>query len=194
MSVQIIALLFLAGVSLLLFFPLNTRTPRYLRRSTFERRIPFVPIFIVPYLAIFPYVVFSIFIVLFFTPVAARMYTSLIIAGLTAALIWYFFPSGVAERPRVTPRGLFTNLVAWTYAHDPRCNAFPSSHVFTTFLCSYYLTFAFPPHETLIWVFGTTVMGSTLLVKQHHIIDLIAGLLLAVTAIGASFFLLGALA
>jgi membrane-associated phospholipid phosphatase len=122
------------------------------------------------------------------------MYVSLIVAGLTAAVIWYFFPMGVAERPRVIARGPFTWLVVWTYARDPRCNAFPSSHVFTAFLSSYYLTIAYPAQEIIIWFLGTIIISSTLLVKQHHIIDIIAGLVLAGLAIAISFMLLGALA
>jgi membrane-associated phospholipid phosphatase len=117
----------------------------------------------------------------------------MIFAGLGGAAIWYFRPRGV-ERPVVALKGPFSRLVAWTYSHDPRYNAFPSSHVFTAFLCSYYLVTVYPTHDILIWGTGSTIMASTLLVKQHHLIDVFGGLAVAVLSIGASYFLIGGIA
>ena len=193
-AVLTIGLGVLAAISLLLFFPLNTRRPHSVRMPGIERYIPFVPAFIVPYLALFPFVTATFFIVLLNTPVALRFYVSCIIAGIIAAVIWYFFPTGVGDRPKLTRRGVLTRIVAWTYAHDPRSNAIPSSHIYTTFLSSYYLTFLYPSHEILIWSIGSTIMSSTLLVKQHYLIDLVAGFALACLSIGASYLLLGTLA
>ncbi len=194
MSVQIFALAILAGLSLLLFIPLDMRKPRYLRKPWLERHIPFVPSFIFPYLSLFPYVVFVFFTMLYFTPVAAHLYVSLIVAGLTAALIWYFFPIGVADRPRIVVRGLVMRLVALTYALDKRDNAIPSSHVYLAFLSSYYLAYVYPTYEIAIWAYGTTIISSTLLIKQYHVVDIVAGLTLAIAAIGVANFLLGAVA
>lgn len=191
---QLVALALLAAVSLLLFFPLNsTNREGRLRKSMLVQHIPFIPAFIVPYLGLFPYIAFSMLALLFFTPVAARLYVSLIFSGVVAALIWYVMPSGVSERPELVPKGPFTKTVAWMYRHDPRRNAFPSSHTYTAVLCSYYLTYAFPLHETLIWTCGATIVGSTLFVKQHHISDLIAGGALAVASVGFSYLILGGL-
>lgn len=194
MPVQIIALGALAAISLLLFFPLNLmRREGELQVKAGIRHIPFVPAFIVPYLGFFPYVAFSMLTLLFFTPVAARLYASLIFSALIAALIWYFFPTRVSGRPRVVPNGPFTRTIAWMYKIDRGGNAFPSSHAFTALLCSYYLTYAFPLHEPLIWGFGATIVSSTLFVKQHHISDLIAGGVLAAAAVGFSYLILGGL-
>jgi membrane-associated phospholipid phosphatase len=193
MSIQLLSLGFLAVVSMLLFFPLNTRKG-YLRESSLVQHIPFVPAFIVPYLGLFPYIAFSMLALLFFTPVAARLYVSLIFSALVAAIIWYFIPTGVSERPEFIPKGPFTKMTAWMYSLDPRCNAFPSSHTYTAIVCSYYLMFAFPLHEVLIFTCGTTIVSSTLFIKQHHLSDLIAGATLAAISIVFSYFILGGLA
>lgn len=193
MTIQLIALLVLATVSMLLFYLLNSHDwPE--RESWIAEHIPFMPMFIVPYLGLFPYIAFSMLALLFFTPVAARLYTSLIFGGVVSALIWYFLPSGVSDRPIVSPDGIFTKTVAWIYRIDPGGAAFPSSHVYTAIICSYYLTFAFPLHEISIWVMGATIVSSTLFVKQHHVSDLIAGAALAAASIGFSYVILGALA
>jgi membrane-associated phospholipid phosphatase len=189
---QLLFLGLLATISMLLFFPLNTRKGR-LRKSSLVRHIPFIPGFIVPYLGLFPYVAFSMLALLFFTPVAARLYVSLIFSGLVAAIIWYFMPTGVSERPEFVAKGPLTKTTAWMYSLDPRCNAFPSSHTYTAIVCSYYLTFAFPLHEVLICVCGATIVGSTLFMKQHHLSDLIAGAALAAVSILFSYLILGGL-
>jgi len=193
MLVQLVALGLLAAVSMLLFFPLNTTTGETIRESRFIRRVPFIPVFIVPYLGLFPYVAFSMLAVLFLTPVAERLYVSLIFGGITAALIWYFMPTVSSGRPSIAPRGPFTKTVAWMYRIDPGGNALPSQHTYAALLCSYYLTFAFPLHEVLIWSCGAAIVGSTLFVKQHHVSDLIAGAALAAVSIGVSYLILGGL-
>ena len=192
MLVQLLALGTLAALSLLLFFPLNS-SKGTLRKSAIINRIPFIPAFIVPYLGLFPYVAFSMLIVLFFTPVAVRLYVSLIFSGLTAALIWYIMPTVVLDRPILVSRGIFIKAVAWMYRLDPGGNAFPSAHVSVAVLCSYYLTFAFPLHAVPIWACGATIVSSTLFVKQHHVSDLVAGIILAAVSIGFSYLILGGL-
>lgn len=192
MQMQVVFLAILATASMLLFFPLNVRSaPK--RHSVFIEHLPFIPAFIVPYLALFPYIAFSMFAVLLFTPVAARLYVSLIIGGLLAALVWSVRPVSVAERPHIVPRGPLTRTLAWVYSHDARSNAFPSSHTYTALVCSYYLAYAFPVHTMLIWILGSVIVSSTLFIRQHHLADLVAGLALAATSVWFSYLLLGAL-
>lgn len=192
MLIQILALALLASVSLYLFIPVNSGAGP-VRVSPYTRYIPFVPAFVIPYLGLFPYLAFSMLILLFFTPVAARFYVSLIFSALTATLIWYFMPTKVSGRPKLVPKGPFTKTIAWMYRVDPGGNSLPSSHAYMAILCSYYLTFAFPLHDVLIWGCGATIVSSTLFVKQHHVSDLIAGSLLAAVSIGFSYLILGGL-
>lgn len=192
MLVQILALALLAIISLFLFFLVNSANGP-VRESRYTPYIPFIPAFVVPYLGLFPYMAFSMLAVFFFTPVAARFFVSLIFSAIIATLIWYFKPSTIADRPLVVPNGPFTRAVAWMHRHDPGGNSTPSSHAYTAILCSYYLTFAFPLHNVLIWSCGATIVGSTLFVKQHHVSDLIAGSFLATVSIGFSYLILGGL-
>ncbi|MCX6820180.1 MAG: hypothetical protein NT019_02805 [Candidatus Adlerbacteria bacterium] len=192
MLMQLLALCALAGVSIFLFFPVNSDKGRT-RESRYVRYIPFIPVFVLPYVSLYPYIAFSMLGLLFFTPIAARLYVSIIFSALVAALIWYFLPSKVSGRPKLTPKGPMTSIVAWIYRVDPGGNTLPSSHAYMAILCSYYLTFAFPLHETLIWGYGVTVISSTLFVRQHHISDLFAGGILAAISVGFSYLILGGL-
>lgn len=193
MIVQTIALAVLALVSLFLLFILVNSDKGPVRESRIVKYIPFVPAFVIPYLGLFPYIAFSMLAVLYFTPLAARFYVSLIFSGVVAALIWYLVPSRIAERPEVEPKGLLTRTVAWMYRADPGGNSTPSSHAYTSILCSYYLTYVYPLHEVMIWSCGATILGSTLFVRQHHVSDLIAGAVLATISIGFSYVILGGL-
>ena len=192
MSVQLLSLGSLAVVSMFLFFPINSGNWP-MRESRLVRHIPFVPAFILPYLGLFPYIAFSMLAVLFFTPIAARLYASLIFAGLVSALIWYFMPTGTPGRPQFVPRGPLKKTVAWMYSIDPGGNCLPSSHTYTALVCSYYLSYIFPLHEISIWACGAVIVGSTLFVKQHHVSDLVAGMILAAASIGFSYLVLGAI-
>jgi|GEM_PF-1301862 membrane-associated phospholipid phosphatase len=192
MTEQLLSLALLAAVSMLLFFPINNeKWP--MREGKFIHHIPFVPAFILPYLGVFPYIAFSMLAVLFFTPIAARLYVSLIFAGVVSALVWYFMPTGTPGRPQFVPQGPLKRAVAWMYSIDPGGNALPSSHTYTAVVCSYYLTYVFPLHEISIWACGAAIVSSTLFVKQHHISDLVAGIILAVASIGFSYLILGAI-
>lgn len=187
MTAYLLVLAALAVVSMLLFFPLNTRVGR-IRASAISDHIPFLPVFIVPYLALFPYVALSMMIVLSSGVIAVQLYISLIFCGLVGALLWYFFPVGASARPIFSPNGFLTKAVAWMYRHDPRCNAFPSSHTYTALLCSYHLTMAFPQWGTLLWGTGVLIISSTLFLKQHHVQDLVAGGALALVSISVSSY------
>jgi membrane-associated phospholipid phosphatase len=192
MFARLLALALLAATSLLLFFPINSSTGR-LKKSRVIQHIPFIPAFIVPYIGYYPYVAFSMLAVLWVTPVAARLYTSLIFSGLVASLIWYLRPTVVLERPTFLTNNPLHKTVAWVYKLDPGGNASPSAHAYTTLLCSYYLTYAFPTWDAYIWSCGALIVSSTLFIKQHHVSDLIAGGVLAVISIGASYLILGGL-
>lgn len=192
MLIQLLALALLALISLYLFIPVNSAEGP-IRESRYTRYIPFIPAFVVPYLGLFPYIAFSMLAVLYFTPVAARFYVSLIFSAIVSAIIWYLKPSTIADRPTIVPKDPFTRAMAWIHRMDPGGNSIPSNHAYTAILCSYYLTFVYPLHEILIWSCGATIVGSTLFVKQHHISDLIAGSLLATVSIAFSYLILGGL-
>jgi membrane-associated phospholipid phosphatase len=193
MTAQVIALGALAATTLFLFFPLNNPKGK-IQRGKIVKYIPFIPGFVIPYVGHYPYIAFSMLAVLLFTPVAARLYVSLIFGGIIAALFWYFFPTVSADRPQVEgKKDILHRTIAWIYRMDPGGAAIPSSHTYVAVLCSYYLTYIFPFHETAIWATGATIVSSTLFVKQHHLIDLVAGIILAAVSIAFSYIILGAL-
>jgi membrane-associated phospholipid phosphatase len=173
--------LLLAAFSIWLYAPLTHRLPQVYMATWLDKDTPLLPLFVVPYVALFPYVIFG-FVLLFATPYGSAYYVTVIIAELAAALFWYYLPTGV-HRPHLMRKGALTRLLAAVYGHDGEANAFPSAHVFGSFITSYYLVVAFPSLAVLWWVVGFFIALSTVFVKQHNLLDVIGGLVWALGAL-----------
>ncbi|MBY0539097.1 phosphatase PAP2 family protein [Patescibacteria group bacterium] len=162
-------------VGVLLFGVMNQKGGgRFNFLTPFDKYIPFIPALSVPYLLLFPCIAFA-GIVLFNTEYAVSYYASMALAMCSAAVVWFFFPSKMA-RPRVEGKNMFEKIVAKIYNGDSHANAFPSSHVFTSLITSYYLALVFPVFGIPIWFFGVTIAVSTVLIKQHFAVDVLAGI------------------
>ena len=114
-------------------------------------------------------------------------YVSIVV---TAYMGFLAYPT-VAPRPAVVSGDDF---LSWSlrqlYEFDPPYNCFPSLHVAYSFLAA--LT-AWRVHQglgsiALIW--ATLIAISTLFTKQHYILDVVAGVIMAATASGLFLHLL----
>jgi membrane-associated phospholipid phosphatase len=178
------AVMVIAIGGILLYFPLNRiRAPgRWFFHDTWlDFHIPLVPYFVIPYVTLFPYLAATA-IILFFSDFAAAFYTAVAVAAWSAALIWYFFPAGIL-RKRQIGLDFFSRMIVWIYEHDEENNTFPSSHVFYAIICSYFLALVFPPYTILFAVIGFLIAISTVLVKQHHVADIVGGMIWAIGSI-----------
>ena len=107
----------------------------------------------------------------------------LIVVGL-ALLIFILLPTQIDNRHRQQSIG--TGLTADVYEHvieidNPPANAAPSLHVSLTCLLLLALLLDYP-HWWPFWSgFVSLVWLSTLVTRQHHLIDVVTGVLLAVT-------------
>lgn len=155
------------------YLPLNKRKSRYYWKLKIDDSIPFLPAFIIPYVSYFPYIVVTI-VSLWNTHYIFEFFTSYIISYVMAGIFWYLVPNGV-KRPQVAGRDILSRLIAYIYKHDDDTNGFPSAHVFATLICSYFLYLAFPIFFPVILFMGIAIIASTVLVKQHYIVDILGG-------------------
>ncbi len=163
-------------VGVLLFGIMNRKEGRRFNFLTpLDSYIPFLPPFSVPYLLLFPYIAFA-GVVLFETSISVEYYAAMALAMCSASVVWFLFPSKMA-RPAFKAQSVFEKIVQKIYHGDSHANAFPSSHVFTSLITSYYLALVFPVFGTAIWIFGITIAISTVLIKQHFAVDVFAGIL-----------------
>jgi len=118
-------------------------------------------------------------------PAFRRYMTFLALTFLTGALIWFLIPNAQSLRPTVMPReNLFTAAIALLYRVDTCTNVFPSGHVIGSV------------GTALAWwdcsnsravrlgaaVLAALICASTVLIKQHALLDVAGGLALSLAA------------
>lgn len=156
--------------------------------TTIDSKIPFVEYFIVPYLLWFVFIAVT-FLYFFFTDVegfyklAKLMFTGMTIFLIISTLV----PNGVNLRPVYFPRdNIFTDLVKAVYRADTPTNVLPSLHVFNSLSAciAIYDSEALQKHKFISWsAYALTglIILATVFLKQHSVIDVIAGGLMAYT-------------
>lgn len=166
---------------------------------SFNEKVPFVAWHIYPYVIAYPF--WAATFIYISLRSKENMYTITTIAVITFIIcgIWYFFWQSDVEAWRVTS-GLFLNndyatarpdltftesMVMNIYrAAGPR-NALPSMHTLMSWLCiiSLRLDKKIPIYnKIIIVVLSVMIIIATQTLKQHYIIDLIVGIILAEVA------------
>ena len=147
----------------------------------FDDKIPFLPIFI--WIYIFAY--FQWFIGYFVAAqsdelTCKKYFGAEFIGKLTCVLIFALIPTTMV-RPELNGSGLTHELMRWMYSIDSPDNLFPSIHCMESWLVARALmeTKAPRPAKILMWIFTILVCMSVVFVKQHVVIDIAGGILIA---------------
>ena len=145
-----------------------------------DGKIPFVPAFSVIYvLAYFQWVIGFILIARDSRELCYTVLTGEIVSKLICAALFILIPTTMV-RAEVNSSGIFSDLVRWLYAHDAADNLFPSIHCLDSLVC---LHGAMRMKRTGKWLprltfpFTLLVFASTVLIKQHVLVDILAGIL-----------------
>ena len=144
-----------------------------------DERIPFSPPWITVYCLSFPFwIVSGVWIALGEKARAYRFTASYVLAMLLCCAAFVLWP-GTMTRPEVTGDGFFEAWVRLIYRADSPTNLCPSMHVLISYFC---VRGAFAektiPRRYAVFslVFFLLVCCSVLLVKQHALIDVPAGI------------------
>lgn len=161
--------------------------PVWTVHSVIDDKIPFSTIGIIPYLLWFPWIAATILILLRKGPREEYLRSCFTMyIGMTGILIFYcMIPNGLNLRPETIPgKDILSNLVQWIYNHDTPVNVCPSLHVYVSASMDLAWT-----HSSLLedkkWVrillhiLDISICIGVMLVKQHSIIDVATGLILA---------------
>lgn len=153
--------------------------------SPLDRVIPFCSWFVIPYLLWFLFIAATV-IYFFRAPEECLQLCTFLYVGMTVCLMIYtLFPNGQLLRP-VFPEdnSLLTRIVFLIYQIDPSINVCPSIHVFNTLgaLDAIFRTNLFkekPLVRSGAAVLSLLIILSTMFLKQHSVIDVAMGILLA---------------
>ena len=163
--------------------------------SSFDSRIPFCEYFVIPYYLWFVFLAgIHIYTLLFDVPSFKKLMYFIIITYTVTTVIYIVYPNKQELRPTEFARdNIFVDIVKVLYGFDTNTNVCPSLHVigsfavlFTTWQCK-----RFKNVRDQIWIILLTVLIgiSTVFLKQHSIIDVIACLAVCAVSYPAAYIL-----
>lgn len=180
-------LLVLGFIPLLIIFQYieSSITPLYTMHTRIDEQIPFIPLFVIPYLIWFPYMACA---VLYTGVKNLEAYYQLVIGlflGMGIAyIIFYLFPNNQDLRPLVYDKDFFSQLVHLIQTIDSNTNVFPSIHVINAIIVDD--TLREMPSDVMSGgakrashALMIIICISTLFIKQHSILDVLAGVIVA---------------
>ena len=148
--------------------------------------IPFCEIFIIPYLLWFGYVAITVVYLCIMDKEESDKLVAFLIAGMTIFIvISAVFPNGHNLRPTTFPReNIFIDLIRHLYATDTPTNILPSIHVYNSIaiMIAVWRSRYFADHRAIkaaMLLLGVSIICSTVLIKQHSMLDVLLAFLLA---------------
>ena len=160
------------------------QTPAFYMYSPLDQYIPFSEIFVIPYCVWYFYIIGTLVFLFFKAPEEfVRLNVTLWGGMLIACFIYTIFPNGQALRSKVIADNWMGDLIRTIYASDTPTNSAPSIHVMHSVAVhaaiSHYVRqrggrriFADLSFVTMVLICMSTVM-----VKQHSIVDVFTGLI-----------------
>lgn len=166
-------------------------------QTSIDYHIPFIPQFIVIYDS-WSFLLFALGIYLIVKdPEGFRRYMwTILLTFFTATAFCALVPNGQDLRPAVMEQhNFFTWMVQYTYSLDTNTNVFPSVHVLGV-LAALFAIWHTPGMKKWAWrvsslIYGILIIASTLFVKQHAFIDVLAGLFLGAIGYVVVYVIIG---
>lgn len=147
--------------------------------TALDSALPVVPVFVIPYISLQPYIFATLILFLVFR---IKYFQSACLAMITVWLIsygFYYFLQSEVVRPALSGTDVFSKLVMIVYARDNPFNDFPSLHTSLSSLMAIHWIKVNRSVGIVFSIWTALIIGSTLLIKQHYIADVIFGLALA---------------
>ncbi|MHA6531630.1 phosphatase PAP2 family protein [Paenibacillus sp. BAC0078] len=156
--------------------------------TSWDNAIPFVKYFALPYSVWIFYIYLCLFY--FFKNDLRVYYRALLIYTVCACICYgiYSVVQTTVPRPELVGHDVFTLIVRFVYHRDQPFNCFPSIHVFSSYMV-FRLTassgFRNKWNMLLIGGMSGMIILSTLFIKQHAILDGLAGIMLVEIVLAA---------
>ena len=144
-----------------------------------DSAIPVIPIFVIPYVSLQPYIYATLVLFLLFR---TKYFQSVCLAMITVWLIsygFYYFLQSEVIRPVLTGADTFSKMVMNVYAGDNAFNDFPSLHTSLSTILAIHWVRVNKSIGIVLSIWTALIVAATLFIKQHYIADMIFGLALA---------------
>lgn len=155
---------------------------RFLYPATWlDAHIPLRVEWIWPYLSYYPMCFMPIFL-LYRMSNLRRIALAYAVEFGVAFLCFYLIPMRM-QQPAIVGTGAAYDAMRWLYGIDSGYNIFPSLHTANAVMIAMAFFRLHPrPWGILMWLWALAIMASTVLVKQHYVLDVAAGVALALLA------------
>ncbi|MEI6092060.1 MAG: phosphatase PAP2 family protein [bacterium] len=157
---------------------INIFTPSYLHLFSFEKLIPFIDWTVWVYISDYVFIGVA-FILLSDRDNMNKIYYSQIFLLFVSMFIFFIFPT-TYPRPQVEYSGFTGFFLQLLHSSDSPGNACPSIHVAMTFLGGYGFIKEKKNLFPFFMIWAVLISLSTLTVKQHYVVDVIAGFIMSV--------------
>ncbi|WP_040948893.1 phosphatase PAP2 family protein [Gorillibacterium massiliense] len=154
----------------------------YSLMTDLDRAIPVIKVFALPY-SVWIFYIYVCLVYFFFKDPAVyrRSLITYTISALICYSVYLVFQTTV-PRPEITGNDPITWVLQFIYNRDEPYNCFPSIHVFSSYMVMkalYKSNFKNLTNQILIYGMSTAIILATLFIKQHAILDVVSGILLA---------------
>lgn len=161
---------------------INQFLPHHTLITKYDSMIPLIPSFSIIYLGCYLFWVWNYMLVGKTTKEHFYKFITCIFVSYTLCAMTFVIYPTVIDRPEVTVNSFSTFLLHYIFASDTPNNLFPSMHCLVSWLC--YLGIKSKPqiprwYQITSLCIAILVCISTVTVKQHYIVDIFAGVLLA---------------
>lgn len=160
-------------------------TDYYVSYMPLDDKIPFVPQFVLPYITWYPYLLLPILYLYIKDRPAYIRYGAYLIITLSVSLaVCCILPNGQELRPADTGDGLCGWIIRLLYAADTNTNVLPSMHVASSLgtIMAYFDSKKLRKLRLPSAILGILICLSTVFIKQHSLLDVIWGAVLAAVA------------
>lgn len=167
----------------------NVTNEFHIIHTALDEKIPFVELFVIPYLLWFGFITFTALYFFFTDQTGFYRMAAFMITGMTVFLIIStIYPNGQILRPTEFARdNIFVDMVRHLYEGDTPTNIFPSIHAYNSIGVHLAVRNSERLKKNRLAQHGTFVLSvliilSTMFLKQHSILDVIGAIVLAVPA------------
>lgn len=108
----------------------------------------------------------------------SHMYYAMLAAILSSCTVFFFYPTMI-PRPENLGSGVVDTVRWLLYKVDAPTNCFPSLHVAFACLSSIYVMREHKLIGAISWIWSILIIISTMTLKQHYVIDVMGGMIVA---------------
>lgn len=159
--------------------------PEYIMYSKLDDYIPFVKEMVIPYLFWYMYIIIALIYLGFNSKEDFYKLSGFMFVGMTICFFLYLlFPNGQNLRPTILENDFFSNIIKSIYASDTPTNCAPSMHVLDSIAVHAAVVKCKKLKNKKIIkrisaIIMVLIIASTVMIKQHSIIDVLYGTMLS---------------